>query len=58
MNEFNQNHPQELQKFLDKLHRLIDDYHHELYLNDGVSAGYHQIIAAVQNELKNLEEQD
>ena len=58
MTEFEKNHPQELRAFLDKLHHLIDDYHHELYMNDGIFAGYHQIIAAVLNEIENFEEQD
>ena len=57
MTEFEQNHPQELREFLYKLHHLIDDYHHEIYMNDGIFAGYHQIIAAVHNEIANFEEQ-
>jgi len=57
MTQFEQNHPQELAAFLDKLNHLIDDYHHEIYLIDDVFAGYHQIIAAVHNEMKNFEEQ-
>ena len=57
MTEFEQNHPQELEKFLSELNTLIDNYHHELYLNDGIFAGYHQIVAAIHNELENFEEQ-
>ena len=57
MNEFEKNHPQELQKFLTALHHLIDDYHHEIYLIDGIFEGYHRIITAVEHELENFEEQ-
>jgi hypothetical protein len=58
MNEFEKNHPKELENFLDKLHRLIDDYHHEIYLIDGIFEGYHRIITAVHDEMKNLEKQN
>jgi hypothetical protein len=57
MTEFEKNHPQELEKFLSELNTLIDNYHHEIYMNDGIFAGYHQIIAAVHNEIANFEEQ-
>lgn len=58
MTQFEQNHPQELEAFLDKLNHLIDDYHHEIYLIDDVFEGYHQIIAAIHKEMKNFEEQN
>ena len=56
MNEFNQNHPLELQKFIEKLHHLIDDYHHEIYLIDGIFEGYSKIVKSVVDEIADFEE--
>jgi hypothetical protein len=58
MNEFNQNHTQELEKFLTALHHLIDDYHPNIYLNDGVFEGYNKIVKSVIDEIADLEEQN
>ena len=58
MNEFNQNHPLELQKFIEKLHHLIDDYHHEIYLIDGIFEGYGKIVKSVVDEIADFEERN
>jgi hypothetical protein len=58
MNEFDQNHPQELQKFLTALHHLIDDYHHEIYLIDGIFEGYGKIVKSVVDEIADFEERN
>jgi hypothetical protein len=58
MNEFEKNHPQELQKFLTALHHLIDDYHHEIYLIDGVFEGLGTIVRVVSDEIADFEERN
>jgi hypothetical protein len=58
MNEFEQNHPKALRVFLDKLHFLIDDYHHHLYLIDGVFEGLGTIVRVVSDEIADFEEQN
>lgn len=55
--EFEQNHPKELKKFTDELQDLIENYHHEIYLIDKVFEGYHMILQAVSDEIKDLENQ-
>ena len=51
MNQFEQNHPQELKNFLTELHHLIDNYHHELYLLDEIYDGLGIITRAVSDEI-------
>lgn len=58
MNEFEKNHPKELEKFLNELHRLIDNYHHEIYLNDGIFEGYGKIVKSVVDEIADFEERN
>lgn len=58
MSEFDQNHTQELREFLDKLHHLIDDYHHEIYLNNDIFEGYGKIVKAVVDEIADFEERN
>jgi hypothetical protein len=58
MNEFEQNHPKELENFLNELHRLIDNYHHEIYLIDGIFEGYGKIVKSVVDEIADFEERN
>jgi hypothetical protein len=58
MNEFEKNHPQELRVFLDKLHCLIDDYHHHLYLIDDVFESLGTILRVVSDEIEDFEERN
>jgi hypothetical protein len=58
MNEFEKNHPKELENFLNELHRLIDNYHHEIYLIDGIFEGYGKIVKSVVDEIADFEERN
>ena len=51
MTEFKENNPEQLKEFLTKLYELIDDYHHEIYLLNGVVRGFHTIEIAILDEL-------
>jgi hypothetical protein len=51
MTEFKENNPEQLKEFLTKLYELIDDYHHEIYLLNGVVKGFHIIEIAILDEL-------
>jgi len=41
----------ELNEFLKKLNELVDDFHHDIYLINGVSKGIQIIEIAILNEL-------
>lgn len=51
MNQFEQNHPQELENFLTELHHLIDNYHANLYMINEVYDGLGIITRAVSDEI-------
>ena len=48
---FEENHPERLKEFLYKLNLLIDEYHANIYLIDGVFEGVDKIEDAVNDEL-------
>ena len=51
MTEFEENNPERLQEFLDKLNELFDEYHPNLYTNDVVCFGINIVIDAVREQL-------
>jgi hypothetical protein len=51
MTQFEENNPIQLRKFLTKLNELIDDYHHDIYLIDGIFEGFKTIEVAILDEL-------
>ena len=51
MTQFEENHPQQLREFLTKLNELVDDYHPNIYLIDGISKGLMTIEVAISDEL-------
>ena len=51
MTEFEENHPEQLKLFLTKLNELIDEFHPNIYLLNGVFKGFHTIEIAILNEL-------
>jgi hypothetical protein len=55
-NEFNTNKPARIAEFITALHRLVDNYHAELYLNDDLFAAIEMVIKAAKEEATNLEE--
>jgi hypothetical protein len=55
-NEFNTNKPARIAEFITALHRLVDNYHAELYLNDDLFAAVEMVIKAAKEEATNLEE--
>lgn len=46
-----ENHIQELKKFLAQLRAIMDNYHHEIYLNDEIFRGFETMQAAVYKEI-------
>tara|TARA_R110000868_G_scaffold361545_1_gene623509 strand:- start:327 stop:494 length:168 start_codon:yes stop_codon:yes gene_type:complete len=50
-NELSENNPKQLNEFLTKLNELVDEYHHNIYLLDGVFKGIQTIEIAILNEL-------
>jgi hypothetical protein len=51
MTQFEENNPAQLREFLTKLNELIDDYHHDIYLIDGIFKGFKTIEVAISDEL-------
>ena len=51
MTEFEENNPEQLKAFLTKLDELIEEYHPNIYLLDGVFRGVRLIEVAVLDEL-------
>lgn len=49
--EFSENNPKQLKEFLTKLNELVDDYHHNIYLLDGVFEGIELIDKAIKKQL-------
>lgn len=48
---YNNLHKKDLMEFMDKLHELVDEYHHAIYLNDNIFKGIGIIEVAVLDEL-------
>ena len=51
MTEFEENNPKRLKEFLERLNRLVDEFHPNIYLLDEVFKGVRQIEVAVLDEL-------
>lgn len=51
MSKFEENNPERLKKFLAQLDELVDEFHPNLYLIDGVFVGVNTIIDAVREQL-------
>ena len=51
MTKFAENAPERLKEFLSKLDELIEEYHPNIYLLDGVFRGVRTIEIAVLDEL-------
>ena len=50
-NKFDMNKPSRIKEFIDKLQNLVDEYHAELYLNDGLFAAVERVIKAAEDEI-------
>ena len=50
-NKLSENNPKQLNEFLTKLNELVDEYHHNIYLLNGVFKGIHIIEIAILDEL-------
>jgi Fe-S cluster biosynthesis and repair protein YggX len=48
---YNNIHKKDLQEFMNKLHDLVDEYHHAIYLNNNIFKGIGTIEVAVLDEL-------
>jgi hypothetical protein len=51
MTEFEENNPEQLKLFLTKLNELVDEFHPNIYLLNGVFKGVQTIEIAILNEL-------
>jgi hypothetical protein len=51
MKEFEENNPEQLKLFLTKLKYLVDDFHHNIYLLDGVFEGIELIDKTIKKQL-------
>ena len=51
MTQFEENHPEQLKLFLSKLDKLVDEFHPNIYLLNGVFKGIQTIEIAVLDEL-------
>ena len=51
MTEFEENNPEQLKAFLERLNRLVDEYHPNIYLLNGVFKGVRTIEIAILDEL-------
>ena len=51
MTEFEENNPEQLKAFLTKLNELVDEFHPNIYLLNGVVRGFHTIEIAILDEL-------
>ena len=51
MNEFEENNPEQLKAFLECLNRLVDEFHPNIYLLNGVFKGVQTIEIAILDEL-------
>ena len=51
MTEFEENNPEQLKLFLTKLNELVDEFHPNIYLLNGVFRGIQTIEIAILDEL-------
>jgi len=51
MTEFEENNPEQLKLFLTKLNELVDEFHPNIYLLNGVFKGVQTIEIAILDEL-------
>jgi hypothetical protein len=51
MKEFEENNPEQLKLCLTKLKYLVDDFHHNIYLLDGVFEGIELIDKTIKKQL-------
>ena len=51
MTEFEKNNPEQLKLFLTKLNVLVDEFHPNIYLLNGVFKGFQTIEIAILDEL-------
>ena len=51
MNQFEENNPERLQKFLRKLNDLVDEFHPNIYTIDKVFDGLELIDIAIKEEI-------
>jgi hypothetical protein len=51
MTKFKENHPEQLKAFLEKLNRLVDEFHPNIYTLNGVFKGIQTIEIAILDEL-------
>jgi hypothetical protein len=51
MSKFEENNPERLRAFIVQLNELIDEFHPNIYLIDGVHVGVNTIIDAVREQL-------
>jgi hypothetical protein len=54
MTEFEENQPEQLKEFLEKLNRLVDEFHPNIYLLDGVFKGVNIITIAILDEINRV----
>lgn len=54
--EFNKTKPARIKEFIIALNRLVDEYHAELYLNDGLFDAISMVIKYAQEEAMNINE--
>ena len=54
--EFDSNKPARIKEFIIALNRLVDEYHAELYLNDGLFDAISMVIKYAQEEAMNINE--
>jgi hypothetical protein len=54
--KFSTNKPARIKEFIIALNRLVDEYHAELYLNDGLFDAISMVIKYAQEEAMNLDE--
>lgn len=52
MNKFEENNPKRLQEFLIELDKLVDEYHPNIYLIDGVFEGIETAKKAIRKKLE------
>ena len=51
MTEFEENNPEQLKAFLNRLNDLMDEFHPNIYLLNNVFRGFHTIEIAILDEL-------
>jgi len=58
MSIFEENNPEQLKEFLIRLDELVEEFHPNIYLNDGVFFGLEMIHNSIKQQLKeDFEEQ-